>query len=208
VHDITPAQKMSLDQLGESYYREHGAAIDFVKAQVGSGDEYANTAARAVVSANGAWCECVDLPMEFSGVTGGPVPVRLVSDDETRSTLDLLYGLTRTASPGNTRVLDLFVLYEPGGVVDERSVFAFRLSHGPDTMPSGPRIAGHFQAGRLPLFYRCRIDVAFDVPHPPGQRGLVFFLANVGERHLIVEVPYAGENLVDLSETGRSPMPT
>src|SRR5690349_20863298 len=116
-----PAQRLQVDALDEEYARRYGVAVELIKAEVGSGVSYANAAARAVVSPNGAWLECVDLPMEFTGAAGAPVEQRLVSDAEAMALLDRLHAFTAETGQAWEEV-SVFVLYGRTGLVDGRQV--------------------------------------------------------------------------------------
>src|SRR5437588_2618268 len=119
--EFDPNHKLHLDRLQEEYYRRHGAAMELIKSRVGVGEEYANEAGRVIISASGAWFECFDLPMEFSGAAGGRVSYRLIDDAEAMRVLDGLFSLangkTVTAAP-----FGLFVLYSCKGISDTRDV--------------------------------------------------------------------------------------
>src|SRR5579862_9578439 len=73
-------QALNVESLEEEYRRRYGLAVEMIKREVGPGDEYSNEVARVVVSSKGAWFECNDLPMEFSGATGATVVRKLLSD--------------------------------------------------------------------------------------------------------------------------------
>ena|SRR5579872_5430330 len=203
--ELDPAQRLQLDALDEEYRRRHGVAVAFLKAEVGEGDTYANEAARTVISPNGAWFECVDLPMEFSGTAGAPVAHRFVSDSEACALLDRLHALMGSVDPDNTREFGLFVLYERTGIVDERSVYVFQHRRRADGMTRRPQQFGAYRTGVLPLVYRCRLDTDLDTTGIPVHRGVIFCLARIGEKNLVVEMPYEGEELRDLAERAIHP---
>src|SRR2546423_1202895 len=119
MEELEPGERLQVDALDEEYGRRFGVAVELIKNEVGHGVSYANAAARAVVSPNGAWLECVDLPMEFTGAAGAPVEQRLVSDAEAMAVLDLFHAFT--GEEGATwSELSLFVLYGRSGLVDGR----------------------------------------------------------------------------------------
>src|SRR5437868_4712011 len=95
--EFDPNHKLHMDRLQEEYYRRHGAAMELIKSQVGPGDEYSNSAGRVVISPNGAWFECIDLPMEFSGAAGAKVTYRFVGDEEALCLLKTLIEVTNSA---------------------------------------------------------------------------------------------------------------
>jgi hypothetical protein len=206
--ELDSTGRLHLDALDAEYTRRHGVAVEYLKAEVGEGDQYENPVARVVISPNGAWFECVDLPMEFSGSAGAPVEHRFVTDAEAIDLLADLYEFTKTAAVGGAREYGLFVLYTKSGIVDGRNVYTFQYSQKTESpFAQRPQEIGKFQPGVLPLFYRCRIDTDDEAAPLPFNRGVVFCLAHAGEMNLVVEMPYEGEELRDLSDTPVDPVP-
>jgi hypothetical protein len=197
--EIDPNQRLYLDRLQEEYQRLHGAAVDLIKAEVGPGEEYSNTAGRAVISPNGAWFECFDLPMEFSGAAGGPVSYGFVSDAEAMALLEQLRSKAEEQSASASSRFGLFVLYTRRGIAELRDAYVVR-SLGDNEEP-GRRspTSGSFRSGVLPLLFRARIAVEEDIPGLSFRRGVVFCLAGIGERNLVVEISYESPEVRDLS---------
>jgi hypothetical protein len=197
MEELDPSQRLQVDALDEEYERRYGVAVELIKAEVGTGVIYSNAAATAVVSKNGAWLECVDLPMEFTGAAGAPVRQQLVSDAEALTLLDKLYAYA--LSDVRTRDdLSLFVLYGRSGLVDGRQIYIYhQRSRGDDV--ARPRIIGKYQPELLPLVYRCRVQADQAPEGLSFAHGVVFCLAQGREKNLIVEMSYAGDELHDLS---------
>lgn len=205
MEDLDQEQRIALDQLGEEYYRRHGVAVEFLKAEVGAGDEYANSVARAVISSNGAWFECIDLPMEFSGMAGGPVDHRFVTDSEALKLVSRLHQLCTEAASDHTRELSLFVLYSRAGIADERDAYVFHLRAPKSGEKRAPLTLGRFRAETLPLFFRCRLDLREDGEGIPFRHGVLFCLTDIGERNLLVHIPYEGNDIRDLADIPENP---
>jgi hypothetical protein len=199
MEELNPAQRLQLDALGEEYYLRYGTAVELIKAQVGKGEEFGNAVAKAVISSNGAWCQCVDLPMEFTGLAGGPVEHRFVSDETALRLLDRLNEYAARVNPLTTRHFSLLVLYARTGIVDGRNAYVFhhRSASG---MTRRPLQIGTYRPGEMPLFFRCRLDDDSAHADIPLRRGVIFCLAGIGERNLLAVMPYEGEELHDLSE--------
>lgn len=204
--ELDMAQRLKVDQLAEEYQRRHGVAVEYLKAEVGPGDEYANAAARVVISPNGAWFECIDLPMEFSGVAGGPVPHRFISDGDALALLDRLYGMAGEVTPENTRTFSLLALYTRTGIVDGRGVYIFHYRRASDETPARPQVIGDYLPQTLPFVFRCRLDTDLDTAGLPVRRGVLVCLTNVGENHLLVEMPYEGDDVRDLTDAPINPV--
>lgn len=204
--ELTPEQRMQLDALSEEYYRQYGVAIEFLKAKIGTGEEYANAAARAVVSPNGAWLELIDLPMEFSGMAGGLVEHHFITDEEAMALLDRLHAAMENVTLGNTRQFGLIVLYKRTGIVNARDVFIYQHTLKQDGILARPLQIGRFRAHLLPLVFRCRMDTDLEIEEVPFRRGSLFCLTQVGERNLLVWMSHEGEELHDLSNMPLHPV--
>jgi hypothetical protein len=197
MEEMEPGQRLQIDALDEEYARQYGVAVELIKAEVGPGVSYSNSAARAVVSPNGAWLECADLPMEFTGAAGAAVIQRLVSDAEAMALLDGFHALTRKDLEEWSE-LSLFALYSRSGLVDGRQVYIYYSRQGAEPIRARPREIGRYQPETLPMVYRCR----FNAPEAPAdltyRSGVVFCLAQGREKNLVVEISYEGEEVRDL----------
>lgn len=206
--ELDAAQRLEMDALDEEYRRRYGVAVAVIKAEVGPGEEYANPAARALISKNGAWFECVDLPMEFSGAAGSPVRHRFVSDADACALLDRLRDLAEGTAAGTH--VSLFALYERSGIQDERGVYVLHDAAAGGRQAQGqPRRIGAYRPGALPLVFRCKLDIGCEAAAEAGlsmARGVIFCLSGVGERNLVVEMPYEGSDLRDLAAGPENPV--
>jgi hypothetical protein len=205
MEELEPGQRLQADALDEEYNRRYGVAVELIKNEVGPGVTYANAAARAVVSRNGAWLECVDLPMEFTGAAGAPVHQQLVSDAEAMALLDRLFAFARSEEAGRSEV-SLFVLYGRSGLVDGRQVYIYHRAAGETAAPSRPREIGRYQPEALPMVYRCRLHASDPPEGLTFSHGVVFCLAQGREKNLVVEMSYEGDEVHDLSATQVNPM--
>lgn len=197
------AEQAALDRLLEAYYARHGAAIDLVKAEVGDGDLYENSMARVVISGRGAWCECIDLPVEFSGVVGAAVHHRLVGDADAIELARCLAGFAVDAAGDRPGLSDIFAVYSAAGLLDGQDVFFWRAAREDDSSDRA-RTLGEFRPDILPLFMRARLTGAAQVAGVAMRRGVVVFLADVGDLHLVVEMPHEGDIVHDLAAGPRS----
>ena len=185
--------------LNAAYYELYGASIEAIKAEVGSGDRYANDVAVAVVSPRGAWCECADLPAEFSGTTG-PASSRFVSERDAANLLGSLQAASHAVSPENTRRLMILAVYSRRGIGDAREAFGFDYRCDPGRMASGPDIIGAYRPSVVPRFFRCRLDTDLDIGGTDVRCGVLVFLAMPGERSVLIEMPQNPYTVWDISE--------
>jgi hypothetical protein len=208
--ELDKSQQVQLDALGEEYGRKHGAAIEFIKAQVGEGDVYENSVARAVVSSRGAWVECLALPTEFAGAAGGDIKRRFIS---TSTALSLIQSLAEISvvqmekgimhAPDSIVEMDMFMLYSPSGILDEREACVYHYKRGASPFER-PRRLGVYDRNRLPLFFRARFYLTEKPEGIPYAAGSFFCLSGIGERHLLVEIPLTGPEIYDLSGTSNN----
>lgn len=206
MEEFSPLQHIRLDQLNEEYRARYGAAIALLKEEVGEGDLYENVVARAMITPNGAWYECADLAAEFSGISGGPVSYRFLTEREALTLLQNLDRLSREIDHHNSRHFDLLALYTRAGIVDGRGVYLYRHLPSPEASVRPPRSLGKFRPDQLPLFYRCRLDTTLTVEGVNLQRGVVFGLALPGDKNLYVEMAYEGESLQNLGAMPQTPL--
>lgn len=197
--DLSHDLSRRLNQLNRKYYAHYGHAIEMMKAEVGAGDRYANTVARVTVSARGAWCECVDMPAEFSG-TVGPTQVEFVAGHEAIAILKAVEQAGEQVAPGNTRRLMALALYTPRGIADQNDAYAFDYECAPGTQPSGPMRIGQIRPSQAPLYLRCRIDTDLQIAGLPVRHGVVVYLALEGERHLLLTMPHDGPGIWDIAD--------
>jgi len=206
--EIDPSQKVHLDVLEEEYRRRHGVAVEWLKSAVGKGETYSNEVARVTLSDNGAWFECIDLPMEFSGAAGGPVPNKLLSDREFTDLTTELADLASQVTGENTRTFGLLVIYSRAGIVDERWAYVYQHRVAPDGSARPPLKLGELKPEAVPLLVRCRLDTDLEIPELSLGRGVVICLGHVGEGNLLVQIPYDGGEIHDLgaAPNGRLPV--
>ena len=198
--ELDPLQRVHLDALAEEYTRRHGAAVEFIKRQIGEGDMYANSVARAMITENGAWFECIDLPMEFTGAAGAAITHRFVKEHQANEALDKLAALCERAEKDpSIREAGLFVLYKNTGVVDEREAYVYQFKRTGEPVTRRPQCWGAYRSGELPLAFRGRFHLETEKDGMPFLRGVVFCLANIGEMNLLVEIPYEADQMHDLS---------
>lgn len=165
------------DALRTERAAQFGVSIAYVKSQVGPGVEYANEAARAVLSPQGGWYQLADMPEEFAGATGAGVSHRLLAPAEITSALARWSGLLHAVAQGDLplRKLSLYAVYAGGSLQTGRGVFV--LDYAQD---QAPFIMGAWQPHVIPRFVKIcvRADggsaaaAQFGLP----ARGVQFFL--------------------------------
>ena len=186
--------------LRAEYQKRYQTMVAYLKAQIGEGTEYRNAVARAVVSPNGAYYELNDLPEEFMGAAGDEVTYRFIAPAEANALLARAVEAIDRITTENTRHMSLFVLYSRRGLVDRKNCYLYDCRIDENVVHPAPYVLGAFQPQKLPLFYKIKIDADFAPEVLEMARGIVFCLANVGDRHLQVRIPYAGDQVIDLNE--------
>jgi hypothetical protein len=206
MEELDQSQRLELDQLREEYQKRYGVAVEFIKNEVGSGLEYENSVARAVVSENGAWFECVDQPMEFSGGSGDAVTHRYIENREALEIVRALYERSREVSRENSRLFGLLVIYTRSGVVDNRGAYLFHFQAESKDSGRRPQRLGRFRPDALPRVFRCRLDTNLEDLPTKFKRGVVFCLTGIGEKNLLVEIPYEGKDVRNLGDAPLHPV--
>lgn len=196
---LDPIHKVELAMLRVEHQKQFKTMIDFVKEKVGEGIEYSNNVARIVVSEQGAYYELLDLPEDFSGAAGDQVERRFVTPKEVTDLLALAVDATKKVNRSNTRHLSILILYTRRGIVDRKNCYVFDFKPDPDASIVLPTQVGKFQPGVMPLFFKVRMDTDFAHDVLDMGRGLVFGIANAGDRNLLIRIPFEGEPLVDLN---------
>ncbi len=174
-----PDDNPQFHALRAAHQAQFGVSIAYLKERVGAGTEYANELARAVLSERGGYFELKEMPEEFGGALGDPLPYRLVAPGEARTLLEELEQLTVDVAEGTipVRSMSLYLLYAGGSLRARQKMFVFDHANG-----SPPFAQGAWLPDVLPRFFKLRLDVDEGVSLPPGlslRRGVLFFLAPV-----------------------------
>ena len=61
-------------------------------------------------------------------------------------------------------------------------------------------MVGIFRPEVLPLFFKVKIDSDLAEPLLGVRRGVLFFVANLSDQHLLVRIPHQGPGVTDLNE--------
>lgn len=198
-----PLQKMELALLRAEHQKRYQVMIAYIKEKVGEGVEYRNDVVRVVASDTGAYYELNDLPEEFSGAFGDHIERRFIAPQEAVGLLTRAVEATQRVSPENTRQFSVLVLYTRRGLVDRKNCYVFdyhrRDNHSEQATPP-PLEIGAFQPDVMPLFYKIKMDADYTDEVLQMPRGIVFCMANAGDRHLLIRIPYQGDQVLDLQD--------
>jgi hypothetical protein len=201
---LDPLQKVEIALLRAEHQKRYLVQIAYLKELVGEGIEYENSVVKVVVSEQGAYYELKDLPEEFSGAVGEEIERHFLTRDEAIETLTRAVEATKLATFKNTRMFSLFVLYTRRGLVDRKNCYIYDFRAHDGKPRTSPLEVGHFQPDVLPLFYKIRIDAEFAEEIVGARRGIVFCMANAGDRHLLIRILLDGKELTDLSGPAES----
>ena len=194
---LDPLQKVEVALLRAEYQKRFQGTIQYIKEMVGEGIEYRNTVVRVVVSDMGAYYELNDLPEEFFGAVGEDLIRRFVAPAEAIALLTRAVEAGNRVTPENTRHLSILTLYTRPGLVDRKNCYVF--DYAPHASPrKTPRVVGKFQPDVMPLFFKIKMDADFAEEVLGFRRGIVFCMANAGDRHLLMQVPLTDGPITDL----------
>ena len=194
-----PLQKVDLAMLRAEHQKRFQTQIALVKERVGEGIVYRNAVVQVVVSEDGAYYELHDLPEEFGGAAGEHVERNFLTRGEATELLTRCIEALGMATAENTRHISVFVLYTRRGLADRKNCYVFEYRPEEFAPDRPPLVIGQFQPDVLPLFYKLKIDADFAQDALGMERGIVFCMANAGDRHLLIRVPFTGAELHDLS---------
>ena len=204
--ELDPIHKVELAMLRAEHQKKFQTLITYLKDKVGPGIEYRNAVARVVVSEQGAYYELNDLPEEFSGAVGPDVEQRYVTPDEAVALLAKAVEAVKQVNRDNARHCSLLVLYSRRGIIDRKNCYVFEYrSIGEQSTPE-PLVIGQFQPGVMPLFFKIKLDADFSSSVLDMPRGMVFCIANPGDRHLLIRLPFTGDQVTNLTEATSAEM--
>lgn len=194
-----PEQKVELALLRAEHQKRFQVMINYVKDKVGEGTEYRNSVVRVVCSETGVYYELIDLPEEFSGVVGDGYTLRFVAPEETLKLLAQAVDVTDKVTKANTAQYSVLILYTRRGLVDRKNCYVYDFRPEPDQTFPTPQIIGAFQPETEPIFYKIKLNAGFAEETLGIGRGVVFGMALPGDRHLMVTIPYEGDQVTDLA---------
>lgn len=195
-----PLQKVDLAMLRAEHQKRYQTQIALLKERVGEGILYRNGVVQVVVSDEGAYYELNDLPEEFGGAVGEHIERHFLAESEAIALLKRTVDSLSKANSENTRHISVFALYTRRGLADRKNCYVFEYrpeEYAPDRLPL--RI-GQFREDVMPLFYKLKIDADFAAEAIDMPRGMVFCMANAGDRHLLIRVPFTGKEVYDLND--------
>ena len=203
---LDPIQKVELALIRAEHQKKYAVGIAYIKEQVGEGIEYKNSVVRVVISDKGAYYEMNDIPEDFCGGVGDDFERKFLTPAEAVAMLTFAIEATALITAENTRQCTIIALYTRRGVVDRKNCYIYDYhSNSDDHMPRPPMTIGKFQPGVMPLFFKIKLDAEFAPDVFGMRRGVVFCMANAGDRHLMVRLPADGDQMTDL---GAMPVPT
>jgi len=191
-------EQTQLDLIRAEARRKFQVLIDYVKENVGEGTEYVNDLVRVVVSPRGCYYEFVDLPEEFSGALGAGYTADFVTTGAGVDVLERVYELIRSCDESNTNELSVLVLYDHAGLYSSDETFVFHLGNGQDDW--GPLSAGHFRPSTMPIFFKIKVDSKLARSLLGMEKGILFFVANLTDQHMLVRIPHQGPEVTDLGK--------
>lgn len=200
LEELDPLHRVELAMLRTEHQKKFQAMIDFLKERVGEGVEYRNSIARVVVSATGAYYELHDLPEEFSGGVGPDVETQSIAPEAAIALLTRAVEALPRIDAVNTRHCSLLVLYTRRGIIDRQNCFVYEYQNTDPATPPHPLVIGHFQPDVMPLFFKIKFDADFAKEVLDMPRGMVFCIANAGDRHLLIRLPFTGNQVANLND--------
>lgn len=175
--------------------------IDYIKAQVGDGSEYINDLVKVVLSERGCYYEFRDMPEEFSGAVGSNFTYEFVGFQQSVKLIEQVQHIIAENSEGNTRELAVLAVYGRDGLYNRDQAYVYHRNTDEEMEDIIPTVSGYLRTGTLPLFLKMKADSDIVVPVLGGYRGVMFFVANLTDQHLIVRIPHDTPGSADLGQT-------
>jgi hypothetical protein len=179
---------------------DYQVMIDYIKDQIGEGREYVNDLVRVVLSDRGCYYEFRDLPEEFSGAVGSGFCYEFVGTSQGLNLLSMIHELAVAGESPGTREISLMVIYGWDGLFRREDTFIYHWVRENGSEEEGPMMLGFYRPGVLPLFFKLKIDSDFAEPILGTRKGVLFFVANLSDQHLLVRIPHQGPGVTDLGE--------
>ena len=184
---------------GEQARPEYQVMIDYIKDQVGEGSEYVNDLVRVVLSDRGCYYEFRDLPEEFSGAVGCGFRYQFVGTRQGLELLEAIHELALGPESADTHEISLMAIYAWDGMFRPEDTFVYHWrSYG--GQEEGPVMLGMYRPGVLPIFFKLKVDSDRAEPLLGVSKGVLFFVANLSDQHLLVKIPHQGPGVTDLNE--------
>jgi hypothetical protein len=179
--------------------------IDYIKAQVGDGQEYRNDLVKVVLSERGCYYEFRDLPDEFSGAVGSGFRYEFIGTQHGLNLLQAVYDLALGPESPQTNEISLMVIYGWDGLFRREDAFLYHWARE-NLEEEGPDVIGVYRPHVLPLFFKLKADSDLVEPILGARRGVLFFVSNLTDQHLLVRIPHVGADVTDLNEVTGSRM--
>jgi len=192
-------RERELPQLRENARPEYQVMIDYIKDQVGEGREYSNDLVRVVLSERGCYYEFRDLPEEFSGAVGSGFRHEFVGSTEGLKLLNQVHELALGPESADTHEISLMVIYEWDGLFKPEDTFIYHWRRY-ECQEEGPMMMGLYRPDVVPLFFKLKVDSDLAEPVLGNPKGVLFFVANLSDQHLLVRIPHQGPGVTDLNE--------
>jgi len=198
-------QEEHLAELRAEARRKYQIMIDYIKDQVGEGSEYLNDLVRVVVSERGCYYEFREMPEEFSGAVGSGFTHEFIGSHRAAELLEAIKCMVDESNDSNTRELALLVVYSRDGLYNRDETFIYHKSDELDSDDDAlPITSGRFRTDKLPLFFKLKVDSDLAIRIFGAKRGVIFFVANLTDQHLLVRIPHDGSGITDLSQVPAS----
>jgi len=194
-------RERELSQFAQPGRPDYEVMIDYIKDQVGDGSEYTNDLVRVVLSDRGCYYEFRDLPEEFSGAVGSGFRYEFMGTQQGLRLVSRIHDMALGPDTADTHEMSLMAIYGWDGVFkpDDTFVYHWRNYNGEE---EGPTMLGMFRPDSLPMFFKLKADSDLVEPILGTRKGVLFFVANLGDQHLLVKIPHQGSGITDLNEVG------
>jgi hypothetical protein len=140
------------------------------------------------------------MPDEFSGAIGSGFQHEFIGTRQGLDLLDAVHDIILGPETQDSAEISLMVIYSWDGLFRREDAFIYHWSKN-QMEEEGPSMLGIYRPRVLPLFFKIKIDSPLAEPLLGGaRRGVLFFVANLTDQHLLVRIPHIGAGVTDLNE--------
>jgi hypothetical protein len=202
---LEPREKLELALLRGEHQKKFQMMINFIKEQVGEGEEYANAVARIVVSDNGAYYELLDLPEEFCGASGPGIELSFISQPDAVRLLEDAAAAAKSAASNPARQLQILALYTRRGLVDRKNCYVVNYLTGSKYRP-GQNVTGAIKPGVMPLFFKIKLQTSSSelAARLRINQCILVCIITSGDRYPLVRIRLDGEHTTDMAALAQS----
>jgi hypothetical protein len=195
-------EMMTYEEWIQAVRDHYQVMIDYVKKGVHQGENFSETQNDLItvaMSATGVYYQFKQLPEEFSGAIGPGYQYQRLETNKVIEYIDQIYQSTQTEEIKGCHEFSLMIIYQSPTLDFNNALNPFNQSHQRENLfifhykeneQGEVKTIGQYRSGTLPLFFKLKINGEHTFNPLTFEKGVEFFVANMGDSHLLVSIPY------------------